>query len=352
MVDEHGTFTLTYRLLMGGKPTYVSMKAVRMRTDKSYIIIGVSNVDAQMRQKEAVARLQAEQITYSRISALTKGFICIYTVDPATGRYGEYLASEDYAGLDIAKEGDDFWAQAHKESVRHVYPDDFEKFQSQLTRDNVMREIERKGAFSLQYRMLIGGEPKYVAVQAALVEEKDGPQLIIGVNDVDDHVRREQDYERKLEAARSRANLDTLTGVKNRMAYENMSQTLTRQIEGGQSVEYAIVLCRIAGLEEVNRSRGKEAGNRLIMDACSVICQLFKHSPVFRVAGDQFAVIAQGHDYEHIEGLVAELESSNRIDGENGGTVIACGMAKYDGTSSVASVFERADAICRGKGKA
>ena len=348
MMDEHGTFTLTYRLLMEGKPTYVSMKAVRMRADRSHIIIGVSNVDAQMRQKEAMARLQAEQTTYSRINALTKGFICIYTVDPATGSYGEYLAAEDYAGLNIAKEGDDFWAQAQKESARHIYPDDIEKFQSQLTRDNVMKEIADKGAFSLQYRMLIGGEPKYVTVQAALVEEKDGPQLIIGVNDVDDLVRREQDYERKLEAARSRANLDTLTGVKNRMAYENMSQTLTRQIEGGQSVEYAIALCRVIGLERVNRSQGKEAGNRLIRDACSRICLLFKHSPVFRVAGDQFAVIAQGHDYEHIDGLVADLESANR---ENGGMVIACGMAKYDGSGSVAAVFERADALCRGDGE-
>ena len=351
MMDEHGTFTLTYRLLMEGKPTYVSMKAVRMRSDKSHIIVGVSNVDAQTRQKEAMARLQAEQITYSRISALTKGFICIYTVDPETGRYSEYLATEDYAGLDIAKAGDDFCSQAHKESVKHVYPDDVEKFQTQLTWDRVMKEIRDKGVFSLQYRMFLDGEPKYVTVQAALVEEKDGPQLIIGVNNVDDLVRREQDYERKIEAARSRANLDTLTGVKNKTAYDNMSQTLTRQIEGGQSVEYAIALCRVIGLEKTNRLQGKEAGNQLIRDACAIVCRLFKHSPVFRVAGDEFAVIAQGHDYEHIDELVAEMEAGNRVNRESGGIEIACGIAKYDGSGNVAAVFERADVICRNEMK-
>ena len=30
-----------------------------------------------------------------------------------------------------------------------------------------------------------------------------------------------------------------------------------------------------------------------------------------------------------------------------GGVVIACGMARYDGSGSVANVFERADALCR-----
>ncbi len=343
MINEHGTFTLSYRLLMDGNPTYVSMKAVRMRTDKKHIIIGVSNVDAQMRQKEAMARLQAEQTTYSRVKALTQGFICIYTVDPVTGHFLEYSAARDYAGLDIDKEGDDFWTVSQKNSIKHIYPEDIEKFQTLMTRDKVMEEIEEKGIFTMQYRMNLGSEPKYCTLQAALVEEQDGPQLIIGVNNVDDLVRREQDYERKLAAARSRANLDTLTGVKNRTAYDNMSQTLAHQIELGQTVKYAIALCRVRDLQHINETQGHEAGDQLLREACAIICNTFKHSPVFRVAGDQFAAIAQGHDYENADELALELEEGSHRDD----VALVCGMAKYDGTGSVASVFERADALCR-----
>ncbi|MBR6221173.1 MAG: EAL domain-containing protein [Clostridia bacterium] len=350
MMDEHGTFTLTYRLLINDEPTYVSMKAVRMRTDGTHIIVGVSNVDAQMRQKEAMARLQAEQKTYSRINALATGYICMYTVDPETGSFYEYSVTSDYALLDIAKAGEDFWAQSRIESAKHVFPEDVEKFQTLFTRDRVMEEIEQRGVYSLKYRMVLEGEPTYVEVRAALVLEQDRPQLIIGVNNIDAQVRREQDYERKLAAARSRANLDTLTGVKNRTAYDNMSQTLTRQIEGGQSVQYAIALCRVLGLERVNESEGREAGNRLIREACAVICNVFKHSPVFRVAGDQFAAIAQGHDYEAIDALVAQMDALNRANAQGGGPVIACGMARYDGTGSVAAVFEKADERCRARG--
>ena len=342
-LDEQGTFTLTYRLLIHGKPNYVNMKAVRMPHDQSHIIIGVNNVDAQTRQKEALARIQAEQATYSRISALMQGVICIYTVDPETSRYIEYSSTKDYAGLNLPKEGEDFFAQSRKESEKHVYPDDVTKFQTLLTRDNILEEIKKNGYFAFQYRMLLEGEPTYVSLKAALVDEQDGPQLIIGINNIDAQVRREQDYERKLSAARSKANLDTLTGVKNRIAYENMSETLSQQIEGGQSVKYAIALCRVKDVALVNETKGRDAGDQLIRDACAIVCDVFKHSPVFRVAGDEFAAIAQGHDFECVDELVARMKET----GENGEIAISCGMAKYNETERVSAVFARAEHLCR-----
>ncbi len=48
-IDELGAFTLNYRLLIKGEPTYVSMKAVRMGPGDNHIIIGVNNVDAQVK---------------------------------------------------------------------------------------------------------------------------------------------------------------------------------------------------------------------------------------------------------------------------------------------------------------
>ena len=347
ILDTQGTFTHTYRLLINGVPTYVSMKAVRMRDDRSHIIIGVSNVDAQMREKETLARMQSEQITYNRINALMQNCICIYVVDPDTGHYIEYSAQKDYAGLGISKEGEDLFAQSKEESTKHLYPEDVAKFQSQFTRKRILEEIEKNGQFMLQYRMMFGDEPRYCLAKAVLVEEPDGPKLIIGVNNVDRQIRREQEYEQKLASARSRANLDALTGVKNRTAYENMSETLARQIEGGQPVVYAIVLCRVHGLARINEEQGREEGDRFIREACAVICQTFKHSPVFRVTGDQFAAIAQGDDYEHIDELMAEMEERERVSRENDGVVITCGMAKYDGAESVAAVFQRAEAQCK-----
>lgn len=344
-MDTQGAFTITYRLLMNGKPTYVDLKAVRMQGDRQHIIIGISNVDSQMRQKEALVRMQAEQATYSKINALTQDYLCIYSVDPATDRYVEYSVGGGRAGFQLPGEGTDWFARFRKESVPRVYHEDVAKFQTLFTRERIMEETEKNGSYAFQYRMMLDGAPTYVSLKAARVEEQNGPQLIIGICNVDTQVRREQDYEQKLSAARSKANLDTLTGVKNKTAYEFMSETLSRQIQGGQKVKYAIVLCRVSDIADVNESKGWEAGNQLIRTACAIVCNTFKHSPVFRVAGDEFAVIAEGHDFEFVDELTAELKERCR----GGGVAASCGMAKYDETETVASVFVRAEGLCRGE---
>ena len=220
-----------------------------------------------------------------------------------------------------------------------------------------MEQVRKNGFYAFNYRLLLDGEPRYVSLRAALVEEQDGPVLIIGVNNIDAQVKHELDYEQKLSSAYSNENLDLLTGVKNKAAYMNMSEHLSRQIEESNlicsssifpdvlwlsKIEYAIVLCRVSDLEHVNETKGHEAGDQLLRNACDLICNTFKHSPVFRVAGDEFAVIAQGHDYATIDSLILELIelSSDRE------LVISCGMAKYDRTQSVASVFARAEHLC------
>ena len=160
--------------------------------------------------------------------------------------------------------------------------------------------------------------------------------------DIDAQIRREREYERRLSSARSRANLDELTGVKTKSAYQNMSEHLSRQIEDGQNVQYAIALCRVRDLTRVNETQGRNAGDMLIRDACSLICDTFKHSPVFRVAGDQFAVIIQGRDLKEVDSLVTEMAQKR----DSRAPAVSCGIAVYDGTENVASVFARAERLC------
>ena len=314
-----------------------------MPDDPSHIIVGVNNVDAQMREKEALSRIMTERTVYTRVSALTQGFLCIYTVDPVTGHYDEYRASGEYTGLGVPSEGGDFFAEAQIESLRHVYSEDQTKFRTLLTPENVMSGIEKSGSFAFQYRMMINGKPVYVSLRAALIEEQNKPVLLVGINNIDAQMKHEQDFEQKLFSARSEANLDTLTGVKNKAAYENMSEYLSRQIEEGQNVRYAIVLCRIRDIANVNEKLGWSEGDRLIREVCGIICDTFKHSPVFRVAGDEFAVVAQGHDLEYLDTLIKQLQETCRSQSLD----VASGMAKYDGKESIASMFASAERLCK-----
>ena len=188
-IDELGAFTLSYRLLLKGEPTYVNMKAVRMSPGDNHIIIGVNNVDAQMKQKEALERMQEEQITYARINALAGDYLCIYTVDPETDHYFQYATSKSFDSLGLAKEGNDFFGKARGLGEGMVHIDDLPMYRDFFTKESVLREIKKKGLFVLQYRLVINGKPIHINARAAMVEEKDGPQIIFGLNNVDAHVK-------------------------------------------------------------------------------------------------------------------------------------------------------------------
>ncbi len=203
-LDEHGTFSLTYRLLIAGEPTYVSMKAMHMQADPSHIIIGISNVDAQMRQKEALAKIQAEQATSSRIAALSGNYIVIYTIDPETEHYVEYNASQAYSGLGLAKQGENFFERSRKESIRALYRKDLERFNAMFTREKVLDEIKHNGMYVLNYRLMLNGEPQHVSARAVMIKDEDGEQLILGVSNIEAQVKREQEYKRQLFEARHR----------------------------------------------------------------------------------------------------------------------------------------------------
>ena len=118
---------------------------------------------------------------------------------------------------------------------------------------------------------------------------------------------------------------------------------MDRQIEEGSISPFAIVVMDVNDLKKVNDTKGHQAGDQCLKDACKMICEIFKHSPVFRIGGDEFAVITQGSDYDSIDEKVEEVNTNNAEALKNGGIRVACGMAKYEDDSKVADVFKRAD---------
>ena len=190
-IDKHGSFTITYRLLEKGMPVYVNMKALRMSRDKNHIIIGVSNVDAQMRQQEALEKMRQERITYSKMMALSRDYICIYTVDPVTEEYVEYVATGGYENLGLAKSGDAFFKRSAEEISRLIYEDDRKLLTRRFTKERVLKEIQKNGAYILNYRLMIEQKPTYVSLKAAMIEDADGQQIIIGISNIDSQFRRD-----------------------------------------------------------------------------------------------------------------------------------------------------------------
>ena len=334
---------LTFRMMLENELRFVSLRVSRMEDDDRFIVIGISDIDDQMKQRQLAERLKEEQIAYNRLSALTGDFLCIYVVEPSSGWYREFSSTTQYETLMEKKEGRGFFAATRESARRVIYPEDLNRFLSAFTEENIMAEIKRAGIFTLSYRLMIEKRPVYVQLKAAMVEEKAGPRLVVGISDIDAQVRQEEQYVQNLSRARIEANIDGLTGVKNRHAYLMAEERLNEQIERHMSPEFAIVILDVNDLKRINDTEGHSAGDQWIRNACKVICDVFNHSPVFRIGGDEFTVIVQGTDYQNIDQLITQVNEHNIEAQKNGGVVIACGMSRYNGDDCVAPVFERAD---------
>jgi len=181
-IDEQGVFVHTYRLLKNDVPCFMNMKIARIGRDDDHIIIGVNNVDTQMRQQEMLERLKEEQTTYSRIAALMGNFVAIYTVDPESGYYMQYSASTEYSSLGTSRVGQDFFADSLDEIKRAIHPDDIAYFLSVFSKEKILARVRNGKIYKIRYRLMLNGEPVMVSLRAGLVEEQDGPQLIVGLS--------------------------------------------------------------------------------------------------------------------------------------------------------------------------
>lgn len=142
---------------------------------------------------------------------------------------------------------------------------------------------------------------------------------------------------------------DSLTSVKSKTAYTEEVRRINTNIENGFH-QFGVVMFDLNGLKEINDTYGHDMGDLYIKNACKLICITYKHSPVYRIGGDEFIAIITGQDllnsgkllhtfYQRME----EINQNAKIAGEK--ISVAAGMAIFHEGSDVTyqSVFKRAD---------
>ena len=139
---------------------------------------------------------------------------------------------------------------------------------------------------------------------------------------------------------------DPLTSVGNKAAYMQKIGELNAKHE----IEYAIVMVDINNLKEMNDKYGHKAGDWYIQGCSRLICKTFRHSPVFRIGGDEFVVIVENEDYINRHLRYEELEKAFEISYQKQTDKpweklsASCGMAEIASDDNSAElVFKRAD---------
>lgn len=147
------------------------------------------------------------------------------------------------------------------------------------------------------------------------------------------------------------ANKDALTGVRNKISYDNEVKRLDQELQYGEK-RFGICIMDINFLKKANDEYGHDKGNIAIKKLCDMICKVFRHSPIFRIGGDEFAIILRNSDYDDVEALIKQFDENmmKLVSGENlepwEKITAAVGYAVFDPEKDhcVEDVFRRADA--------
>ena len=147
-----------------------------------------------------------------------------------------------------------------------------------------------------------------------------------------------------------RVYIDSLTSVRNKGGYNDYIEVLQKRVEKGEVKEYAVCMFDCDDLKYINDEFGHEKGDEYLKSASSLICRIFRHSPVFRIGGDEFTAVLQSQDYESRDELFAQFKKEcrtiNDADQYDWQKVnISYGIAQYDPETdrTVADTASRAD---------
>ncbi len=339
------SFSYRYRLQIGNEKVYYRFTVIQAE-DEKHIIVCVKNIADEVAAEQEKLDTRMKNITYNQIAeSLASNYDVIYYIDLLNNSYSQYISNPIYGSLEIKDEGSSFFEESKANARKIIHPHDIDRLLDALEKDHLITQLENKKQYSIEYRMVIDGHQQYTRLTA--MWSSDRMHMIIGVENVDEEVRRETEQLHALDEANEMARRDSLTGIKNKTAYTELERSVQNNIENGiDYLPFALVVCDLNDLKLVNDSEGHRAGDDYICSASKLICETFAHSPVFRIGGDEFAVFIRGGDYPRRDELFTKLhEDVEKNLASGSGPVIAAGMAVYDRETdkSMSDVFERAD---------
>ena len=332
--------------MVGDEPRFFLITYTLAGEDTNHLILYEKDIEDELRAEKKRKESQKKTVTFTQIAeSLASNYDEIYYVDIAEGSYVGYEFNNIYGQLEISDKGEDFYGESIENIPKIVHKQDREMMAEFLNKDNLISMLEDRKARSINYRIMVSGRSRYVRMTVR--KTSDGTHFIIGVENIDAEVKREKQHLKALKTEKELARRDELTGTKNKTAYKELEASVQSNIDSGMDyLPFALIVCDANDLKKINDTQGHVAGDEYIKAAAKMLCDIFVHSPVFRVGGDEFVVFLRSSDYTSRLELMEKLRNQVLENKNSGnGPVLASGLAEYnpDSDSRVTEVLDRAD---------
>lgn len=107
------------------------------------------------------------------------------------------------------------------------------------------------------------------------------------------------------EALTKKSYQDPLTGLNNRLAYDEMLDHLR-----GKEFPVGVGFLDINGLKWINDTLGHDMGNKVIQKICTILNEHIEQQYIYRISGDEFVMIWPDVDYKVFMSAAKKLEAA------------------------------------------
>jgi diguanylate cyclase (GGDEF)-like protein len=176
--------------------------------------------------------------------------------------------------------------------------------------------------------------------------------LIVAQNRLIRAKKEAKEQSMKAQELSNRVFVDALTSVRNKGGYDDYILHLKERIKKKDVVEFGICMFDCDNLKVINDNYGHEKGDVYLKTAAKAICEVFQHSPVFRIGGDEFTLILLNEDFKNRTELINlfkvncnTVNEQAKNDWEQIHISIGLAISELSNMASVDDVMRKADQL-------
>ncbi len=166
--------SIVYRHVKDGKNVWHSLRLIRgLEENDDYFIIGVLNIDEEVRKQREQDKLRKEAMTYNDIATqLAERYDTIYYVDLETDYYVEISSTDMYRAMNVPVEGKDFFEESVANARRIIHKEDQENFIEHCIKEKILKKLEAEPTVQFDYQIIYEGSVIYARLSIMMTKDK------------------------------------------------------------------------------------------------------------------------------------------------------------------------------------
>ena len=166
--------SIVFRHVKDGKNVWHSLRLIRgLEENDDYFIIGVLNIDEEVRKQREQDKLRKEAMTYNDIATqLAERYDTIYYVDLETDYYVEISSTDMYSAMNVPVEGKDFFGESVANARRIIHKKDQEIFIEHCIKEKILKKLEGESTVQFDYQIIYEGSVIYARLSIMMTKDK------------------------------------------------------------------------------------------------------------------------------------------------------------------------------------